>query len=279
MSNINLYATLADYKAFTTSRGQTTSTDTADDGVIKDLLENNSRYLDGESDRRFYPTIENYHYDIPENKSTLYINDDLLEVTTLTNGDATVIASTDYLLRSPNFTPYWGLDLVASSSVTWQADSNGNVKQVIGLLGVFGYCEKYAQRGWAIGGTLGAAITDTTTLAFTMTAGHTLAVGHIIKIGSELMNIDTVASNTITPIARGDNGSTAATHLNGTTVYIFRPDPRAKLAVLEQTVISYAQRFGKSVANDASVTALGVTISPRGLAKSMADLIDVMGGV
>ena len=54
----NKYATLTDYKAYTTSRGQTASTDTTDDGVISNLLTQASRYLDRETKRQYYPSIE-----------------------------------------------------------------------------------------------------------------------------------------------------------------------------------------------------------------------------
>ena len=272
MANINLYSTLAEYKAFTTARGQTASTDTTDDAVIKDLLETASRYLDGRAMRQFYPTIETRYYDVPRD-SGLWLDGDLLEIITLTNGDATTISSTNYKLHDPNFSPYYAITLKGSSNIQWEADSSGNSDQVISLLAYWGYYEKFSQRAWSIGGTLGAAMTDTTTLAFTMTAGHSLAVGQLVKIGNELLNIDTVSTNTITPIARGDNGSTAATHLNGVTVYVFEPDARVRNAVLEQAVIDYAQRFGKSVSNTATVTAAGVVIAPNGIAKSMNDLI------
>ena len=81
----NKYATLTDYKAYTTSRGQTASTDTTDDGVISNLLTQASRYLDRETKRQYYPSSETRLYDIPNDRDLL-LDGDLLEVTTLTNG-------------------------------------------------------------------------------------------------------------------------------------------------------------------------------------------------
>ncbi|MCR4308376.1 MAG: hypothetical protein NUV80_07545 [Candidatus Berkelbacteria bacterium] len=272
MANINLYSTLAEYKAFVTARGQTASTDTADDGVIVDLLEVASRFLDSKTARHYYPTIETRLYDFPETRD-MNLKADLLEVITLTNGDSTSIPSTDYVLDAANETPYWNLRLRSNGSTYWTLNSTNGIEQIIQLYAWFGYREQYAQRAWALAGTLGAAITDTTTLAFTMTAGHSLAVGQVIKIGTEIYNITTVATNTITPIARGDNGSTAATHLNGVSVYTWKPQEQAKNAVLEIANTAYNRRFGKNTGTNEQITAAGIVLSPRDIPAMASEFI------
>ena len=257
----NKYATLTDYKAYTTSRGQTASTDTTDDGVISNLLTQASRYLDRETKRQYYPSIETRLYDIPNDRDLL-LDGDLLEVTTLTNGDLLEITNSNYLLKG-NRPPYWCVSLRDTSTVSWTTSAAGSAEQVISLAGVWGYHDLYSQRGWLAVGTLGAAITDTSTLAFTMSAGHSVVVGNILKIDTELYNISTVATNTITPVKRGDNGSTAATHLNGATVYAWQPIDEVKQNVLEIANSTYLRRFGKNTGESATVTAAGVVLSPR----------------
>src|SRR3990172_7128676 len=163
MANINLYATLAEYKAYSVARGQTATTDTTDDGVIVDLLEKASRDLDDMTGRQFYPTVETRLYDIPGD-SELWLDGDLLSLTTLTNGDATVITTANYILRPNNHTPYYMVKLKGDSSVDWEADTDDDTEQVISVLGWWGYRRQYSQRAWQSIGTLGAAITDTTTL-------------------------------------------------------------------------------------------------------------------
>jgi hypothetical protein len=242
---VNSYATLADFKANATARGQTMTTDTADDAVIEGLLESASRYLDLQTSRQFYPSVTTRLFDIPQT-STLFLDDDLLELTTLTNGDGTTINSTNYILLPSNTYPRFGIELKSTSGLAWLADSSSNTKQVISVAGVWGFRQNYTQRGWVRAGTLGAAISDTTTLAFTMTAGHTLVQGMIVKIDSELYNLSTVVTNTITPVQRGDNGSTAATHLNGAVVYYWVPDDNANLAVIDQATSDYDARFSNS---------------------------------
>lgn len=272
MANINLYATLAEFKAFVTARGQTATTDIADDAVVVDLLETASRFLDSKTSRHFYPTIETRLYDFPETRD-LPVKADLLEVITLTNGDSTVIPSTDYVLDTINEPPYWNLRLRSNGSTYWALDSTNGIEQIIQLYAWFGYREQYSQRAWQLAGTLGAAITDTTTLAFTMTAGHSLAVSQIVKIGTEIYNINTVATNTITPIARGDNGSTAATHLNGVSVYTWKPQEQAKNAVLEIANAAYNRRFGKNTGMNEQVTAAGIVLSPRDIPAMATEFI------
>src|SRR5687767_1135016 len=106
----NLYGTLADYKAYSTARGQLSTSDISDDGVIVDLLEQASRYFDEKSGRQAYPTIETRLYDVPSD-STLWLDGDLLSVITLTNGDTTVITTANYVTRPNNFTPYYAIEL------------------------------------------------------------------------------------------------------------------------------------------------------------------------
>lgn len=69
------------------------------------------------------------------------------------------------------------------------------------------------------GGTLGAAMTDTTGTSATITAGSIgPQAGEFIRIGTEDMFVTAVSGSTYT-VVRGVNSTTAATHLNGATVY------------------------------------------------------------
>lgn len=261
MNLVNSYASLGEYKAYVVARGQTATTDTTDDGVIQDLLNSASRYIDLQTYRRFYPRFETILYDIPQG-NTLYFDDDILEVVTLTNGDASVIASTEYVLegRKP---PYWALSLRSNTNVSWETPASGNTQQVISLHSIHGTHDEYTQRGWAAVGTLSVAMSDTTTLAFSATTGHAITAGQILKIDSELFNVVAAGTNTITPIKRGDNGSTAATHLINSVVYAWQPMEGARMSVLEIANTAYKKRFGQSIGESATVTAAGVVLAPR----------------
>lgn len=263
MNVSNLYFTTRDFKMYQA----TESLDAKDDLVIDSIMEQTARFIDEYTGRRFYPRIETQLYNAPLNKwvdkNTIYFRDDLLALTTLTNGDATTIASNNYYLDSVNNPPYWMLKLKSSSNIMWQPDANGDYEQTISVSGVWGYHNNYAG-AWVLGGTLAAAMPDTTALTATMTAGHTLFSQQIWKIGSEIVQ-GTVSANTLTFNVRGDNGSTAAAHLISVNVYYWRPIA-AVLAATEIIATSlYKERFGENVSGMATVTAAGVVLSPAGI--------------
>lgn len=129
------YASTGDFKNY----ARITSTDTTDDGVISDILSAASKLIDSETRRTFYPRTETHYYDVPDG-STLYIeDDDLLSITTLTNGDSTVLTTTDYILLPANSYPKYGIKLKDSSDYSWEEDSDGNDEQAITILGSWGY--------------------------------------------------------------------------------------------------------------------------------------------
>lgn len=257
---MNNYATLADYKSYVTSRGQTVTTDTTDDAVIESLLESASRYIDDETGRVFYPYIQTRYFDVPSGRELL-LDEDLLEIITLTNGDSATMPTTEYHYVPKNIYPAYGLKISDVSSYQWVSDTYGSLENAVSVEAIWGFRQKYLSEGWKVGGTLGAAITTDNGTSATMTAGHTLATGQIWRIDDEILT-GSVATNTLT-ISRGENGSTAATHLNGITVYYWNPERGAKNAVLEITHSAYSRRFGNSTSSSVTVTAAGVVISPR----------------
>jgi len=256
----NSYATLAEYKAYVTARGQTSTTETTDDGVIESLLESASRYIDDETGRVFYPYVQTRYFNVPQDRE-LPLDEDLLEVITLTNGDSTTMSASEYYLVPKNIYPAYGLKITDISAYMWQSNSEGSIENAVSVLAIWGYRQKYSVNGWKSGGTLGAAISTTSATSATMTAGHTLLTGQTWRIDNEIVT-GSVSSNTLT-IERAFNGSTAATHLNGATVYYWQPETGARNAVLEIANSAYHRRFGRSTSDSVTVTAAGVVISPR----------------
>ena len=270
---MNRYATVEEYKAYAVSRGQSDSIshDTKDDGVIRDLLAAASREIDRGTGRFFYPLIDTFYYDVPSGRE-MKLRHDLLEVITLTNGNASTISSTYYNLIEKNSPPYWAIRLKENSSVSWTSSSTES-EFVISLNAWFGYHEHYSNFAWISVGTLGAEMADTSTKSLTMTASHSVTVDMIIKIESEIFNIDTVATNTVTMNYRGDNGSTAATHANGTTVYAWMTMEDVRKATLDITAHAYKRRFGESQSETARITAVGILLSPNDVPSSAKSLM------
>ncbi len=137
MTIMNGYATLEEFIAW----GSITDTSAGDDAVVEDAIEGASRYIDQSTGRTFYSRSETRYYDVPPGRE-LRVDDDLLSITTLTNGDDNAIAATEYNFIPKNTTPYYALKLKQSSSTFWQFDSDGNSEGVISIAGGFGYSDE-----------------------------------------------------------------------------------------------------------------------------------------
>jgi hypothetical protein len=274
---MNLYATVADFKNWVTQRGQTISTDTIDDISIALILDSICRYIEGETLRHFYPIVQTQLFDIPRG-GEIWLTDDLLSLTTFTNGDASVIASTDYILKSINNPPYWAVGLRDTSSVGWLSNSGGSVQQALSLAGVWGYHDQYATRAWSIGDTLKAAITTTNGLTFTTVLSGQILADMLVKIDNEFLNVASVSQtsggDTVTVSARGENGSTAAIHIIGATVYIWNVMSKVKVAVLAIAQSMYQERAGQASSGKITVTAGGVVIRPEDVPPLASKIID-----
>lgn len=134
MTITNGYATLAEYKLF----ADIDSTEANDDTAIESIIEGVSRDIDLKTQRTFYARTETRYYDRPSGRE-LELDDDLLTITTLSNGDGVAIASGDYNLIPRNDPPYSAIRLTETSTITWTLDSNGNSEFVIDVAGTWGY--------------------------------------------------------------------------------------------------------------------------------------------
>ena len=131
MTITNGYTTLTDFKNF----ARITSTDTTDDAVLETLIESTSRLIDSQTGRQFYGTSTARSFDLPTSQELMF-DIDCQTVTSITNGDGTVFAASDYVLLPSNNTPKFGVQLKAPN--IWLPDSNGNALQVISVAGTFG---------------------------------------------------------------------------------------------------------------------------------------------
>lgn len=260
----NAYCTLNEFKDYITSPQNELEASDRDDGVIERLIVSASRRIDDMCNRRFYPRIETKSYDVPNGRA-LWLEDDLLEVITLTNGDDNTIASTEYIFNPKNEYPKYAIILTEATSTLWEEDSSFNTEQVIDLLAYWGYHDRYSLEAWGTAGTLGAAWNSATTLTATLTAGHTLDAngGQIIKIDNELFNTSNAEGTTLAVLARGDNGSTAATHDNASTIYVWQNMDDINQLALEITNMMYKSRFGENVETVSTLTSAGVVVTPR----------------
>lgn len=116
------------------------SNNAPDDSAIEDMITETSRDIDRETGRRFYATTETRYFNTPRLATQLWFDDDLLSITTLTNGDGTVIAAANYKLYPLNTSPKYKLALLPSSSLYFTTNANGNDLGAVSLAGSWGYC-------------------------------------------------------------------------------------------------------------------------------------------
>lgn len=135
MTITNGYCTLSEIKNFL----RIVSTDATDDTVLEQLVEGASRYIDQETRRTFYARTETHYFNIPDGRELWIDDDDLLAITTLTNGDGVTIANTEYNLIPANTLPKYAIVMKEGSLIQWQYSSAGNSEMVISVAGTWGY--------------------------------------------------------------------------------------------------------------------------------------------
>jgi hypothetical protein len=130
----SVYCTLAEFKHY----AKLENTDTIDDNVIAAIIEGASRLIDDMTGRTFYARTETHYFSVTGERN-IKLDDDLLTVTSLTNGNATVLTTSDYYLWPRNKSPYQEVWLKESSSYVWEPDSSANYEYSIALAGTWGY--------------------------------------------------------------------------------------------------------------------------------------------
>jgi len=108
------------------------STEIADDVLIAALIVRAQQAIDTYCDRTFEASADSTRYfDVGADTEgrTLWLDEDLCAITTVTNGDSssTVITSSQYTTIPRNTTPYHGIRILASSAKVWeyQTDPEG----------------------------------------------------------------------------------------------------------------------------------------------------------
>ena len=131
------YTTLASVKTSLYIEG-TALNGTQDDAFLSTLITRASQYVDTHTNRVFVGTVQTRYFDptIDSDGRTLILDFDLLSPITITNGDGSTVASSDYILLPPNYTPHYAIKLKSSSSATWSfTDTQENSISVNGTWG------------------------------------------------------------------------------------------------------------------------------------------------
>jgi len=198
---------------------------------------------------------------------SLYADTELLEVTSITNGDTNTVAASKYFLEPANKYPKTRIALKYASGLRWrQSTSNNEWRQAITLVGIFGYVPHYSN-AWPDstanineGGQFSAS--DTT---LTVTDGTVFSVGNYIKIDDEILFITAISTNDLT-VERGRLGTTASTHEDDTDIYTFKQKRDIELAATEWAAYLYKT---KDKIGDEIITFANGVQAPRGLAPTV----------
>jgi hypothetical protein len=115
---------------------------TTDDVLLAKLILGVKGLIDDATCRTFEAVSATRKFDAPmDGRREIKMDIDLLTVTTLTNGDGTVIASTEYILLPNNYTPKHTIKLRDFSSVMWLPSYAAPMgwEQAISVAGTWGY--------------------------------------------------------------------------------------------------------------------------------------------
>lgn len=208
------------------------------------------------------------YIDIDSRVLNVYRDTDILEITSISNGDSSSVASSAYTLKPNNAYPKYQIALKETSGVSWRGASGGDYEQVISITGIFGNVPHYPTAWHDVGLELDGDINATITTV-TVNDGTLLSIGHYIKINDEVMFVEAISSNDLT-VQRGALGTTAASHTDEDTITRFQFKNDLRLACAEWASYLYST---KDKLGDEVITFNGGVQAPRGLAPTVIKTI------
>jgi len=110
---------------------------TGDDALGALLVNRVTDAIDRYCRRRFRAVTATRTFDVPVG-DTLFLDEDLLSITTLTNGDSNAITATSYVLLPKNIFPKYAIKLTENTSTVWEGSTTTDF-QVISVAGSWGY--------------------------------------------------------------------------------------------------------------------------------------------
>lgn len=135
------YATVAELKTYINelTGGVQSSFSAGEDALLQTFLNEATAEIDRQAGRHFIAVGDvetpstRYYWPEDVTDDVLYLDDDLMSVATLTNGDGTVIPSNGYWLQPDNTTAKSKIKL--KSSYSWDFDTDGR----IAVAGIWGF--------------------------------------------------------------------------------------------------------------------------------------------
>jgi hypothetical protein len=219
--------------------------ETADDPRLIAALQAAAFQVERAAGRRFSPRKAALQHTITR-ATELLLDDDLLELSALANGDGTTVPLNNVILL-PDDAPAGGLLLTAGSSFIWTQTPI----QAVTVTGIWGWHDRWATAWRDTADTvqnnpLGSTATSITVAdadgADTTVETPRFQVGHLLKIENEYLRVLAVntATNVLT-VLRGVSGTTAAAHALNTPIYTFQPVPDIAAIALTRAAHLYRE--------------------------------------
>lgn len=266
---MSLYATLTDGKYALREIAPTTA-DSTNDPQMLEYLELASRAIDdvcgwmvrGEVwNDTFAPRIDTIYLDslgdhIDDTMNTIDLPLPVCALTELKVGVNETRADGTALVLDTDYAHYpkgraSTLTLRRLSSAGWSSGaSTGGFMESIKVTGTWAFRRQYASKGWGLVTTLphtGAIDATVVTFSVATGGGALLDRGTIIGIPNasgvlEIMNVASIATDSITVVQRGDNGSTAAAHAIDASIYAWNVEPVVVWACARTAAYSLKRR-------------------------------------
>lgn len=295
------YATLYEAKEYI----GLSSTATSDDARLLKFLKWSTGLINGYKQRRYDVRYETIKHDAPlsiqntfgqfgtgrhtaTHQQSLILNDYLLQVKELKNGDGEIFPEGSFFLE-PAFAPY--VNVALANGYHWAADSDGNLKQAISVTGLWGFREAFSN---AFDDSLDTVLDDP--LAQNSSVIHVEDVngitssllsprfqsGQLIRIGDELIYI--ISATRITDgndelrVVRHYNGSSATEHALGSKIEIFRPMDSINQVALRLVKWRYTQK-DVDVFDKTYNVGTGTVTTPASLPADVRDILGTRGKV
>ena len=113
-----------------------------DDALLYRLLGRAQTIFEGRTRHTFEAASDSTRYfDALLNTAgpILMLDAPLCAITTITNGDGSVIASDKYVTEPRNDTPYYAIRLRSSSGISWKSSASGDSENAIAITGRWAY--------------------------------------------------------------------------------------------------------------------------------------------
>lgn len=242
------FTTLTAVRLAVLQQGVSSTIDTDDDALLKQYIAAASTLIARHTGRTFTPFYQARAHDYRD-PYVLNLDTDLLELASLTNGDAASIATSAVLLLSANIYPKWRLKIKNSSGLafTYQDDA----EQALTVTGWWGYHSDYDRAFVNTLETVPVGDLASGATSFTATDADGLDAlgrqrfedGQLLRIDNELIKVVGVnASTNVITIRRAQLGTTAAAHTAATAISSWRVLADVELQCQRLVLWAYKRR-------------------------------------